>query len=55
MCIFHKWSKWSEAKPREYYHTIYGTRIGKPFAKWIQQRVCTKCGKIQEREITIIS
>ena len=50
MCIFHRWSLWSEPYDQEMALVYRGTVI-KTYTTKYQKRTCLKCGKVQDRQI----
>jgi hypothetical protein len=51
-CWYHDWTKWVEGKKDVILPAPYPELPpGSTYVMRIQRRECTKCGKIQEREI----
>ena len=54
MCVFHKWTKWTEPKDENFTkRTILRGVImsEREVSELVQTRTCTKCGMVQRRVI----
>lgn len=49
MCLFHKWGKWSEESEEFWAKIRISDGFQIPYSRWVQLRVCEKCGKLQVR------